>query len=366
MFDYSRIAAALRRKNGEPVDFVFAELVEIAKGSCASSREASAADQASLSELEAVAFDDAPKPDFATKSDPSDHPQSLVGHRLPASVDVEPIVYTPPQHSTSSTNSTSSTLLTNATSSHPVSSTTATPSNGSAEGAARPKAAQVERSETSTTDPKAIRLQTIRERVASNKGRGRHKPRHNAVRCLSESYTRDERRQRTALHISLYPAYAFSLLLSHEQAAYLSNLKDRDPARAFSQSFYRKCRKVLGRTLWLTFQFESSEEGTMHLHGAIIPEDVHEPTLRLILKQAAGVIHGPAAAFQLEWKPLRDRHWYTYCVKAAAQSAEAFGTDKLYHASEGLKREAMAHNDKQRRLERAYPHPALSRRAKSN
>ncbi len=254
-----------------------------------------------LAELEALGFDDAQKPDFAT---------DLVGSNLAESSEPQGVSTPSPDEA-----------LVYTTTPHPL-----------------------------PTLPQ--RLATVAAKLSTFKGTGKHARVSIPVRAKWERLSADERSAAIFHCAALTPgAHAFSLRFNDTRRERLA-LSD-DPARNLSQRIGRLMRENLGRVLPFAFTFEfSSEKQVLHVHGIVIAEGVDLKAVRLILKQAAGVIHGPAGGTQLDLKALRDWKYRKYCLKDVPRTVELLGTEKIGFASEQMKAQAKAYNDQQRRFQK--------------
>lgn len=300
---YSNILEQLHKKVAIDIDFLLKEIADMVAG-FPDKREMSGADRTAIAEAEAL-FDsllEGVKPafqngDFATDPDTPDAAQTHSEQVVPASVAQEAIVYD-----------------------HP------TPSRRTA----------------------------IKHKLAMSSLRGRHANKLKPVTCKFENLSASDRHDAIHLYVSLSEALAFSL---HFDQVHLSRLQaSGDPVRCLSDAINRLARKVFGSTVPMTFVFEFSEAGTLHVHGAAILQHSDKEvrvTFRQVLKRAAGVIHGEAAAFQLETKPLRDLHWNRYCEKDMSRTRDLLGTDKISFVSRELLTGARAYHDHRRALHKA-------------
>lgn len=150
----------------------------------------------------------------------------------------------------------------------------------------------------------------------------------------------NERLAVIAKTVLLSEAYAWTLNLDHAKIAALST-PGVDPVKRLSDEINRLLKRHFGRALETAFTFEFDADERLHVHGfTILPDHAPETTakLKLILKQAGGVIHGAAAGWQVEGRPMRSNGWQEYLEKDSERTAELLGTDKIDYSSRTITR----------------------------
>lgn len=145
----------------------------------------------------------------------------------------------------------------------------------------------------------------------------------------------NERLALIAKTVLLSEAYAWSLNLEHAKSARLRKL-GVDPVKDLSGRLNKLLKRHFGRALETAFTFEFDADERLHVHGfTILPDHAPETIakFKLILKQAGGVIHGAAAGWQVEGKPMRSNGWQEYLEKDSQRTAELLGTKKIDYSS---------------------------------
>lgn len=136
---------------------------------------------------------------------------------------------------------------------------------------------------------------------------------------------------------------AVTLNLSTSREHNYMSRSRRTQARRLFQNQLNKALKEAGLSgLEYTFLFEISPEGRLHLHGVLRGAGLDETalkTLKLALRQAAGKIHGRAAARQVKLKRLYDAAgWARYIFNVRKSTANKLGTNRLMVMSESMGR----------------------------
>jgi hypothetical protein len=203
---------------------------------------------------------------------------------------------------------------------------------------------------TSSITTRQEKLRTlIDERIASQpKPRGRHAHRFSFPTKPFRKLSDDERTDAINGYIALSPALAFTL---HFDTKRHDALKvSTDPVKMLADEINRLARKVLGDTIPFMFVLEVSPAGRLHAHGVIMIDPTDKQRLamfRQVMKQAAGVILGGAADFQLATRKVAGTFWTgVYCIKDMEHTRHVLRLDKITYTSRKLTADTRAYHDR--------------------
>lgn len=130
---------------------------------------------------------------------------------------------------------------------------------------------------------------------------------------------------------------AVTLALSANREARLR--ASSDPTRLLSHYINRRL-KAAGMMVSYSFRFEISDEGRLHVHGAVTAGSnsaAELKRLKQVLVDAAGKIRGRAGSKQCVYKDIYfSAGWHGYIQKTQRKTAKALGTEKTTFVSQGM------------------------------
>lgn len=167
--------------------------------------------------------------------------------------------------------------------------------------------------------------------------RDRHKDRHTEAQKFTRSIQIAREQE----------GHAFTLKLSKDRQRAL--VASPDPARLISDKINRALAKAGLKLPRYSFVLETqtSTGQSPHVHGVLILDNIADQQgFANALREAGGKIEGPAAARQLDLKPLDSSYhrWISYCTdsETLAETSDFLGTRKLFYLSETLRRAVLA------------------------
>lgn len=196
--------------------------------------------------------------------------------------------------------------------------------------------------------PSAL-MKMIKEAAPRYKGKGRHAPvPAQFFKRNWKNLGQDEKLERILHYALLLGSLAFTLNLRADRAVALLNTKDAK--KRLADEINRQAKKVFGKQLAYLFAFEFDDDGRLHVHGTVVPDDSlpdFEENLAKVLKSAAGKIVGGAARFQLDLKPLSKisrktkkgtwtKGWDRYIFKDAKRTMEQLNGGAIFGISRAM------------------------------